>query len=230
MRGRPQRRRGRRGDDRRRGHRHRLIIVADARLRRPVQRAGHLDGERAAARRASRCATSTWSTAATSCSTNLSFKIAPGEIFVIMGGSGCGKSTLLRHMIGLVQPARGEVFYDGDGYWGADPDTQAAMLRRFGVLFQGGALWSSMTLAENIALPLQQYTKLSAPRDPRGRGAQAGAGRPCTASRTTTRRRSAAACASAPASPAPWRSIPRSCSSTSRRPASTRSARSGSTT
>jgi phospholipid/cholesterol/gamma-HCH transport system ATP-binding protein len=94
---------------------------------------------------------------------NISLKIAPGEIFVIMGGSGCGKSTLLRHMTGLVRPARGEVFYDGVGYWGADDDTQAAMRRRFGVLFQAGALWSSMTLAENVALPLQQYTKLHAP-------------------------------------------------------------------
>ena len=78
---------------------------------------------------------------------DISLKIAPGEIFVIMGGSGCGKSTLLRHMTGLVHPARGEVFYDGRGYWKADEETQAAMRRRFGVLFQAGALWSSMTLA-----------------------------------------------------------------------------------
>jgi phospholipid/cholesterol/gamma-HCH transport system ATP-binding protein len=94
---------------------------------------------------------------------NISLSIAPGEIFVIMGGSGCGKSSLLRHMTGLVRPVRGEVYYDGTGYWGADEETQAAMRRRFGVLFQAGALWSSMTLAENVALPLSQYTKLSAP-------------------------------------------------------------------
>jgi phospholipid/cholesterol/gamma-HCH transport system ATP-binding protein len=93
---------------------------------------------------------------------DINLKIAPGEIFVIMGGSGCGKSTLLRHMTGLVHPARGEAFYDGTGYWGADEEHQAAMRRRFGVLFQSGALWSSMTLAENVSLPLAQYTKLNA--------------------------------------------------------------------
>jgi phospholipid/cholesterol/gamma-HCH transport system ATP-binding protein len=93
---------------------------------------------------------------------NINLKIAPGEIFVIMGGSGSGKSTLLRYMIGLLRPTRGEVFYDGVGYWGADEDRQAAMRRRFGVLFQSGALWSSMTLAENVGLPLSQYTRLKA--------------------------------------------------------------------
>lgn len=92
---------------------------------------------------------------------NVNLAIAIGEIFVIMGGSGCGKSTLLRHMTGLVQPAHGEVFYDGEGYWHADDERQAVMRRRFGVLFQSGALWSSMTLAENVALPLSQYTKLT---------------------------------------------------------------------
>jgi phospholipid/cholesterol/gamma-HCH transport system ATP-binding protein len=93
---------------------------------------------------------------------NISMAVAAGEIFVIMGGSGCGKSTLLRHMTGLVHPARGEVLYDGEGYWSADDERQAEMRRRFGVLFQSGALWSSMTLAENVALPLAQYTDLSA--------------------------------------------------------------------
>jgi phospholipid/cholesterol/gamma-HCH transport system ATP-binding protein len=93
---------------------------------------------------------------------DVNLTVAPGEIFVIMGGSGCGKSTLLRHMTGLVRPARGEVLYDGAGYWGAEDERQAAMRRRFGVLFQSGALWSSMTLAENVALPLSQYTGLAA--------------------------------------------------------------------
>jgi len=95
---------------------------------------------------------------------NLTFPINAGEIFVIMGDSGCGKSTLLRHMIGLQRPARGDVFYDGEPFWAADDDRRQAMSRRFGVLFQSGALWSSMTLAENVALPLQLYTKLT-PRE-----------------------------------------------------------------
>jgi len=92
---------------------------------------------------------------------DLNFAVAPGEIFVIMGGSGCGKTTLLRHMIGLQRPARGEVVYDGQTYWRADEDTREAIQRRFGVLFQGGALLSSMTLGENVALPLGEFTRLT---------------------------------------------------------------------
>src|SRR5215831_11771551 len=80
--------------------------------------------------------------------------IKRGEIFIIMGGSGCGKSTLLRHMIGLKQPAAGEIYYDGMPFWQSGDDARVAKLRSFGVLFQGGALWSSMTLAENIGLVL----------------------------------------------------------------------------
>lgn len=93
---------------------------------------------------------------------DISFDVARGSVFVIMGDSGCGKSTLLRHMIGLVQPAAGQVLYDGEDFWAADEARRAAISRRFGILFQSGALWSSMTLAENVALPLAQYTKLSA--------------------------------------------------------------------
>lgn len=94
---------------------------------------------------------------------NVSFTIPAGEIFVIMGDSGCGKSTMLRHMIGLIRPARGDVFYDGESFWrGDDPGRRMAISRRFGVLFQSGALWSSMTLAENVALPLTLYTRLDA--------------------------------------------------------------------
>ena len=93
---------------------------------------------------------------------DLDFAVAPGEIFVIMGGSGCGKTTLLRHMIGLQRPARGDVLYDGRSFWGADDETQEAMQRRFGVLYQGGALLSSMTLGENVALPLGEFTDLTA--------------------------------------------------------------------
>ena len=93
---------------------------------------------------------------------DLNFVIGVGEIFVIMGGSGCGKSTLLRHLIGLVRPARGDVLYDGENFWTADPEQRERMTRRFGVLYQSGALWSSLTLAENVALPLGEYTSLGA--------------------------------------------------------------------
>jgi phospholipid/cholesterol/gamma-HCH transport system ATP-binding protein len=92
---------------------------------------------------------------------DLDFAVAPGEIFVIMGGSGCGKTTLLRHMIGLQRPARGDVLYDGRSFWGADDETREVMQRRFGVLYQGGALLSSMTLGENVALPLGEFTDLT---------------------------------------------------------------------
>jgi phospholipid/cholesterol/gamma-HCH transport system ATP-binding protein len=91
---------------------------------------------------------------------NLTFTVRRGDIFIIMGGSGCGKSTLLRHLIGLMPPAQGEVFIDGENFWASSPEDQARLKRRFGVLFQHGGLWSSMTLAENVALPLQEYTKL----------------------------------------------------------------------
>jgi phospholipid/cholesterol/gamma-HCH transport system ATP-binding protein len=91
---------------------------------------------------------------------DLDFAIRRGEIFVIMGDSGCGKSTLLRHMIGLRPPAKGQVLYDDESFWDAEPAERERLMRRFGVLYQSGALWSSMTLAENVALPLQQYTDL----------------------------------------------------------------------
>jgi len=92
---------------------------------------------------------------------DLTFTVQRGDIFVIMGGSGSGKSTLLRHMIGLLEPARGQVLYDGQSFWGAEAAERERMTRRFGVLYQSGALWSSMTLAENVSLPLEQYTDLS---------------------------------------------------------------------
>jgi phospholipid/cholesterol/gamma-HCH transport system ATP-binding protein len=91
---------------------------------------------------------------------NLHFSVDRGEIFIVMGGSGCGKSTLLRTMIGLKHPAEGEVFYDGKPFWTSGEREREAAKRRFGTLFQSGALWSSMTLAENIGVPLQEYTDL----------------------------------------------------------------------
>ena len=92
---------------------------------------------------------------------DINAQIKRGEVFVIMGGSGCGKSTLLRHMIGLKEPSQGEIFYDGVPFWSSSEEARQQRLRSFGVLFQGGALWSSMTLAENIGLPLGQYTDFS---------------------------------------------------------------------
>ena len=91
---------------------------------------------------------------------DLTFTVQRGDIFIIMGGSGCGKSTLLRHLIGLNAPARGEVLIDGENLWRAAPEDQERIKRRFGVLFQSGGLWSSMTLAENVTLPLEAYTDL----------------------------------------------------------------------
>lgn len=93
---------------------------------------------------------------------DINAQIKRGEIFIIMGGSGCGKSTLLRQMIGLKEPAKGDIYYDGVPFWASSEEERQKRLRTFGVAFQGGALWSSMTLAENIALPLGEYTDLSA--------------------------------------------------------------------
>jgi phospholipid/cholesterol/gamma-HCH transport system ATP-binding protein len=91
---------------------------------------------------------------------NLDFSVARGEVFVVMGGSGCGKTTLLRHMVGLKAPAAGDVLYDGQSFWQGTDEEREQAKRRFGILFQGGALWSSMTLAENVALPLRLFTGL----------------------------------------------------------------------
>ncbi|MBN2032853.1 MAG: ATP-binding cassette domain-containing protein [Deltaproteobacteria bacterium] len=91
---------------------------------------------------------------------DLSFTVNRGDIFIIMGASGCGKSTLLKILIGLKQPLHGEVLYGDTNFWETDPLEREQMMHRFGILYQYGALWSSMTLEENIALPLQRYTKL----------------------------------------------------------------------
>ncbi len=93
---------------------------------------------------------------------DLNFTINKGDIFIIMGGSGCGKSTLLKHLIGLKRPAKGKVLYGNKSLWECDAEQMKQMMRGFGILYQSGALWSSMTLEENVALPLQQYTDMSA--------------------------------------------------------------------
>jgi phospholipid/cholesterol/gamma-HCH transport system ATP-binding protein len=91
---------------------------------------------------------------------DLTFDIEEGRIFIVMGDSGCGKSTLLRHLIGLKSPANGTVRFGDTDFWGSPPGERARLMRYVGVLFQSGALWSSMTLAENVALPLREYTSL----------------------------------------------------------------------
>jgi phospholipid/cholesterol/gamma-HCH transport system ATP-binding protein len=91
---------------------------------------------------------------------DVAFRVRRGEVFVVMGDSGCGKSTLMRHMIGLQEPAAGRILYEGGDFTAADPAGRARFIRRFGVMYQSGALWSSMTLAENIAMPLEEHTDL----------------------------------------------------------------------
>jgi len=93
---------------------------------------------------------------------HVTFDVRRGEIFVILGGSGSGKSTLLKHMIGLLEPSSGSVVIDGDDIVTAAGDARRAILRKIGVMYQSGALFGSMTLAENVALPLEEYTDLAA--------------------------------------------------------------------
>jgi phospholipid/cholesterol/gamma-HCH transport system ATP-binding protein len=93
---------------------------------------------------------------------DLSFSVERGEVFVIMGGSGSGKSTLLKHLIGLKAPSEGQILFDGEDFGEADPAARKRMLRRMGVLYQNGALWGGLTLAENVALPLEEFTELDA--------------------------------------------------------------------
>ena len=92
---------------------------------------------------------------------HLNFDVKAGEIFVILGGSGSGKSTLLNHMIGLDEPIAGSVLIDGDDIVTAEGDARRAILRRIGVMYQSGALFGSMTLSENVRLPLEEYTDLA---------------------------------------------------------------------
>jgi len=93
---------------------------------------------------------------------DLTFTINRGDIFIVMGGSGCGKSTMMTILIGLKSPAKGQVFYGDVDFWGSDHETRDRIIRNAGVMYQSGALWSSMTLAENVGLPLEEYTDLGA--------------------------------------------------------------------
>jgi phospholipid/cholesterol/gamma-HCH transport system ATP-binding protein len=92
---------------------------------------------------------------------DLNFTVNRGDIFIIMGASGCGKSTLLKILIGLKEPSCGKVLYGDTSFWEADASERERIMGRFGILYQYGALWSSMTLEENAALPLQHYTRLN---------------------------------------------------------------------
>ncbi|MDP3849902.1 MAG: ATP-binding cassette domain-containing protein [Luteolibacter sp.] len=91
---------------------------------------------------------------------DLNFEVAEKDIFVIMGGSGCGKSTLLRHLIGLREPAKGSILFEGEDFTATPAAERGRFIRRMGVMYQSGALWSSLTLAENIAMPLEEHTQL----------------------------------------------------------------------
>jgi phospholipid/cholesterol/gamma-HCH transport system ATP-binding protein len=95
---------------------------------------------------------------------NISFEVGAGEIFVVMGDSGCGKSTLMRHMIGLNRPAAGRVLYGEADFWEAGEEERERLQRGFGVLYQTAALFSSMTLEENVSMPLVEYSRLSPDR------------------------------------------------------------------
>jgi len=92
---------------------------------------------------------------------DLTFRVEGGEVFVLMGGSGCGKTTVMRCLTGLKAPSKGEVFLDGVSFWESDQATRDRIARNIGVVFQGGALWSSMTLMENVSLPLYEFTDLN---------------------------------------------------------------------
>lgn len=93
---------------------------------------------------------------------NVSMDVYKGEILAVIGGSGCGKTTLLRHLVGLNPPHTGRISIDGNDITNGDEQSFAKALRKIGILFQGGALFGSMTVAENVALPIKEYTKLPA--------------------------------------------------------------------
>jgi phospholipid/cholesterol/gamma-HCH transport system ATP-binding protein len=92
---------------------------------------------------------------------DINFEVPAGQICFIIGGSGCGKSTLLKNLIGVRRPFAGDVCFHGESFLHARDQTRRELLRSFGVLYQSGALWSSLTVRENVALPLREYTRLS---------------------------------------------------------------------
>ena len=91
---------------------------------------------------------------------DISFTVEPGEKFIILGGSGCGKSTLLKHLIGLYPPAKGQILIEDKDIAAAEGEDRRAILRRIGVMYQSGALFGSMTLLENVRLPMEEFTEL----------------------------------------------------------------------
>ena len=92
---------------------------------------------------------------------NINFSVKKGEIFAILGGSGCGKSTTLKHMIGLYPPLKGDILINGSSIVNASSNEKDQIMKQFGVLYQSGALFSSLSLEENIAMPIQQFTNLA---------------------------------------------------------------------
>ena len=160
---------------------------------------------------------------------DLSYTVYRGDIFIIMGGSGCGKSTMMSVLIGLKKPAAGQVFYGDVDFWGSASAERDRIIRRAGVMYQGGALWSSMTLAENVALPLETYTNLTADEIKEVvalKLALVG----LAGLKTITHRKSVAACRSGPGSRAPLPWILKFSSSTSLPPGWIQSAPAGWTT
>ena len=95
---------------------------------------------------------------------DMNFTVNRGDVFIIMGGSGCGKSTLMKILVGLKSPAKGRVYYEDANFWEIESSRREDLMRRFGILYQNGALWSSMTLAQNVSLPLELYTDLTPKR------------------------------------------------------------------
>jgi ABC-type transporter Mla maintaining outer membrane lipid asymmetry ATPase subunit MlaF len=160
---------------------------------------------------------------------DLNFTVKRGDVFIIMGASGWGKSTLLRNMIGLIEPSEGEIFYEKANFTRSNDDERRSFFRRFGVLYQSGGLWSSLTLAENVALPLEEYTDLG-PVEIREIAFLSSRWSDLTALKIITRLRSAAECGSAWDWPAPSRSTPRCFSLMNLRLGSIPSIRAGSTT
>ena len=148
---------------------------------------------------------------------DIALEIPAGQTLVVLGESGCGKTVLLKTLIGLVRPTRGEIRFEGHALGGMSERQLATIRTRYGFVFQSAALFDSLTIADNIAFPLREHTRIGEAEIASPRWACRG--RPPARSRYN----SPAACASGPAWPAPSRSTRRWCSTTSRPPASIRS-------